>query len=1173
MSKRLISMLLVVVLVITLLPMSVFAASNAKTIKESEINSTSVESSEPEGIGNPNGEYTVTIKNDSVSSTSDFLGKTKYLVKYAGQEQVITLDAGESKSFKINDGDEYSVIYQGTSTRFNSSFKGMTMVSGNVETNSNKENWTHTLGQGFTNTIYYSAEDPDTIIESADREIDENGNVIKSNTRKTYTIAESGYVWGKGYTCTITNEEDPSEYYSSTKGAFSGGADGAKTAAKNALNAQFAKTFSSYSAYEKDSKYYIAEKLASKTETIECPANDVVLTFKSEITPITGNMSVNVYGPGTTRMAEENQFKNVDFSLLGKALGWDLWNIPDRLSDATKTIYNQLIGAVTSSLGNITEPTPKVVLKLVEKEGQDDYQGHVYYLSEDNTDSLGTQLLDWLPENVKGLLSSDLDATFISRKYILPNDILKGEYTLIVESIDEDGVSLSEESSREMAVTIDEGIAIVGTQKSLLLSDDWASTVSKISEYSKDVPLLGEIISFIANFSVFKGVFLKDSGSFSFKKVDVADKALPNAEFYMVNRDEVEKIINYCFGLGKDTFVRVIKNMGDETVFDWEEVVTLHTQLLKQDEENNLSLNTEAITKLIGTYVALLTTVDGKATDLTDPESLATNIPKLINFEQLRQLKIPAILKSTSDDKGIVEWSKASNVTTTLFTNIVKQIVPRLTEALAQLTANGVESPISLVEGSDEDVEEAEASGFDQADMIKTILDLVMNDGLSQGLVYNILWRLGIVTEKLPAGHYILFESKAPAGHLRNPMFYTVNVEWKDDDWVYASVADAGLLLPRIAENYYTYLRNINLTEAADKLIYNMLKPFVYNEEDLAKCQTIYSDIVTNKTDASAAMIKFVSEELWYAYGEDLPYESEAALQEEMIKYLYNQGRTVQNLMVFAHDIARRNKGVITGEMNEDWHLYNLEASIFKTWQKSTKAIMDRLSDSIAVGDIELPNEDETVSKFKDLNPARWYYTAVKWVLNNGIMAGVTTTDFRTATPVTRGMAVTVLYAAADYPEYTNNSPFSDVSKLRYYYNAVGWAYENGIVEGIGDNKFAPEKTLTRQELVTMLKKFCEVMDMDINDVDTGAQIGLDQKVDFGSISGWAKTAMEWAFKVGAIFGLTEDTIDPLDVVTRAQLAQIIYKIMTYEKPAATPATDVPTGDIPAENTSAENAA
>ena len=68
-------------------------------------------------------------------------------------------------------------------------------------------------------------------------------------------------------------------------------------------------------------------------------------------------------------------------------------------------------------------------------------------------------------------------------------------------------------------------------------------------------------------------------------------------------------------------------------------------------------------------------------------------------------------------------------------------------------------------------------------------------------------------------------------------------------------------------------------------------------ETDLAKYETVYSDIVNDDVDASAAMIKYVSETLWNTYGKLLPYESESDLEKTMIQYLYNQGRTVHNLM------------------------------------------------------------------------------------------------------------------------------------------------------------------------------------------------------------------------------------------------------------------------------------
>ena len=1117
MNKRLISMLLVIVMIITLLPMTVLAASNVPVRKSSDESSTvnaadNTETSDASEESNDSAEvYKVTVVNDCELVGED-VEYTKFLLKHSDKEETVSLAPGESSYFEVQDGESYEVRYQGTGSRFRSSYEGLLFQCGDTEKSSNDTYWSHTMGAGFVaghETVYYSESKPDEYVDEAAYEKDSNGNVIKNDTKKKYRISSkrSG-LFNANITYTLTNVEDSTETYTGDTLLALTSASKAKNSAINKMKAAFEKEYPQYSGYESGDYYYIAEKLSSKQLDIieECPADNVTLTFKSKVEPIKGNVKVNIYGPGFNSVTETGYLDDVDWS-------FSILN----MSGDSQRIMREVGAGLVRMVGDISEPTPEVTLRLVEKEGQEGYAAREYQL-EETEGGAGASFLEGIASLAGDNL--DVDASTISRTYILPEDILIGDYTLVVDKIDQAGVVLAE--GKEIPVSVTEGTTEIGHEKTIVKLPDSVTN-----------SLIGSVIAGAINMvAKVKGLFLKHQGSFEFTKVDAADHPLKDAEFLLVNRDETKKIIDYVYKLGKENFEQIVKNFQNEDVFSWEEVVTLHTQLLKQDEENNLSIDPQTVTKLVGIYLAVL---------MTDT--------KWIDMEGLKELHIPAVLKSVSTDSGRVLWDKSKNVTLSILITTLSKVLGYVSDEVFN-TAVDNEAFKGLY------------------DTLKPYLNGATESAavLADTVVYNVLWRMGIVTDRLPAGHYILFESKAPSGHLRNPMFYTVIVNWSDDEWVYASVADAGLILPYFAEQYvdfYEYLRKNNLSDNADKLIYNMLKPFVYNEDDLSKYENVYSDIVNDKVDASAYMIKFISAELWYYYGGKIPYESEEALQEAMIQYLYNQGRTVQNLMIFAHDIAKRSKGVITGEMNEDWHVFNLEASIFKTWQKSTKGILDRLSDSLAVGEISLTNEDGTVSKFKDLNPARWYYTAVKWVLENGIMAGVTTTDFRTATPVTRGMAVTVLYAAADYPKYENNSPFPDVSKLRYFYNAVGWAYENGIVDGYPDGTFKPDRTLTRQELVQMLKKYCEVMDLDINDVDTGNQIGLDQKVDFGNVAGWAKNAMEWAFKVGAIFGLTEDTIDPLDIVTRAQMAQIVYKILTYEAPA-TASSDTPV-DVPAD--------
>ena len=114
--------------------------------------------------------------------------------------------------------------------------------------------------------------------------------------------------------------------------------------------------------------------------------------------------------------------------------------------------------------------------------------------------------------------------------------------------------------------------------------------------------------------------------------------------------------------------------------------------------------------------------------------------------------------------------------------------------------------------------------------------------------------------------------------------------------------------------------------------------------------------------------------------------------------------------------------------------------------------------------------EDNSVLNFfYDVSNDAYYYEAVKWAAENGITGGVGNSLFAPNQPCTRAQIVTFLWRAASSPEPKNMSNFSDVPADSYYAKAVAWAVENGVTTGTGDGKFSPDATCTRAQSVTFL--------------------------------------------------------------------------------------------------------
>ena len=118
-----------------------------------------------------------------------------------------------------------------------------------------------------------------------------------------------------------------------------------------------------------------------------------------------------------------------------------------------------------------------------------------------------------------------------------------------------------------------------------------------------------------------------------------------------------------------------------------------------------------------------------------------------------------------------------------------------------------------------------------------------------------------------------------------------------------------------------------------------------------------------------------------------------------------------------------------------------------------------------------------------------------------------------------------------------NFTTFADIPKDAWYIPGAQWAYENGIVNGVGGAYFAPECTITREEFAAMLYRYTEYLE-----VDTSARVDYSDFADSGSVSDWATDAMSWAVAEGLISGKPGKLLAPQDTITRAEVATVIYR-------------------------------
>lgn len=178
-----------------------------------------------------------------------------------------------------------------------------------------------------------------------------------------------------------------------------------------------------------------------------------------------------------------------------------------------------------------------------------------------------------------------------------------------------------------------------------------------------------------------------------------------------------------------------------------------------------------------------------------------------------------------------------------------------------------------------------------------------------------------------------------------------------------------------------------------------------------------------------------------------------------------------------------------------------------------------------------LPTAQEM--SFFDVPKGAWFYDGVYYAWANGLMNGVTEHLFVPVEIASRAQIATVLYRMAGSPDVSGmTEPFADVADSFWAHDAIVWAYNSGVVNGMGDNLFAPLAPVSRAQFVTMLYRYAGAPDV------TGESAPFIDAAD----AHWAHDAIVWAYSTGAVTGVTAHTFVPVGAVTRAQIAMILAR-------------------------------
>ena len=181
--------------------------------------------------------------------------------------------------------------------------------------------------------------------------------------------------------------------------------------------------------------------------------------------------------------------------------------------------------------------------------------------------------------------------------------------------------------------------------------------------------------------------------------------------------------------------------------------------------------------------------------------------------------------------------------------------------------------------------------------------------------------------------------------------------------------------------------------------------------------------------------------------------------------------------------------------------------------------------------------EQKPCHTFKDVKTSDWFHSAVDYVADKGWFKGSSEEKFEPNGQMTRAMFVTVIARMdnVDESKYPTCG-FDDVTNGTWYAPSVAWAAEKGIVLGVGQNRFAPEDPITREQMAVMLSRYTDYAKKTVN----GNGSPLTAFADKDDVSDWAEAGMAWATESGIVTGTGGGRLDPLRVAIRSEMAQLV---------------------------------
>lgn len=189
------------------------------------------------------------------------------------------------------------------------------------------------------------------------------------------------------------------------------------------------------------------------------------------------------------------------------------------------------------------------------------------------------------------------------------------------------------------------------------------------------------------------------------------------------------------------------------------------------------------------------------------------------------------------------------------------------------------------------------------------------------------------------------------------------------------------------------------------------------------------------------------------------------------------------------------------------------------------------------------PNEPDAVKNpFADVNAGDWFYRDVLFSYEKGLMSGMDAADFAPYANTTRAQIAVIFYRMEGSPAVEGENSFADVvrgSGTAWFYDAVTWAQQNGIMGGYGNSSFAPNDPITREQLAAIFYRYAQYKGYDT----TQGGMAIREFDDYESISDYAMGAMAWAVNTGLVKG-DSNLLYPKGTATRAEIAALLHRFI-----------------------------